>query len=83
MAGKSSYSAKGIVPEPVPNTDDTEEVTKVEAGEYENTPMVMRWDIYGYSCVFLSFTLSMLSMVSRLVLPIGRAVANKTRIINR
>ena len=40
MAGKSSYSAKGIILEPVMNSDVVEEVPQIESGEYENTPMV-------------------------------------------
>ena len=44
MAGRSSYSAKGVAPEnvPPPVTDDSESVQSDRplAGEFESTPVV-------------------------------------------
>ena len=66
MAGRSSYSAKGVAPEnvPPPVTDDSESVQSHSplAGEFESTPVVCYY--YGILALNLKLTWDVDKLIS-------------------
>jgi len=52
MAGRSSYHASGSGPAPVVNSDETDaNEPALEAGEFENTPVVSLYFFHILTCV--------------------------------